>query len=45
MDVIDKPFVSEDDRFNYLTGELSKEIMSTFKGKKMPSLQDQLADI
>ncbi len=45
MDVIEKPFKNEDDRFLYLTENLTKEIQEKHKGKKLPSLEEQLSDV
>lgn len=45
MDVIDKPFVSEDDRTEYLTSALRKELTSRFHGKRLPSVREQLSDL
>lgn len=45
IDVVDKPIVTEDDRFEYLSKTLTKEIVKRFRGKKIPSLKKQLADI
>ena len=45
MDVIEKPFASEDERFSYLAREVSREISRQYRGKKMPSIREQLADL
>ncbi|MDI6882963.1 MAG: hypothetical protein QMC93_00600 [Patescibacteria group bacterium] len=45
IDIIDKPTLSEDERFDYLTRALSDEIVKKYRYKKFPSLQEQLADL
>lgn len=45
MDVIDKPFVSEDVRQKYLTDELRKEIVKRYRGRHIPSVREQLRDL
>lgn len=45
MDVINKPFISEDERFDYLTKEITKKVIEKYGGKKLPSARAQLADI
>ena len=42
MDVIDKPFVGEDDRTEYLTAALRTELTGRFHGKRLPSAREQL---
>lgn len=45
MDVADKPFASEDERFDYLTEAIREEVVRKFHGKKLPSAREQLADL
>lgn len=45
IDIVNKPIASEEERFNYLTRALSEEISQRFRGKKLPSAKEQLADI
>ncbi len=45
MDVIEKPFVSEDTKQIYLTKKIEDEIVKKYRGKNIPSLQDQFADL
>ncbi len=45
IDIIEKPFKTEDKFFGYLTNELTKEITKQYYGKKLPSLKKQLADV
>ena len=45
INVIDKPFVTEKDRFDYLTDEIEKSVIKRYKGKKLPSLEEQLVDV
>lgn len=45
LDVIDKPFSNEDDRFEYLTRTITKELRARYRGKKLPSLEEQLAGL
>lgn len=42
IDVIEKPIASEEERFGYLARELSREISARYRGKKIPSLKEQL---
>lgn len=42
MDILDKPVVSEDDKFKYLTQAVSQEVVKQFKGKKLPTVTEQL---
>lgn len=44
IDVINKPYVSEGDRFDYLTRALHKEIIEKYRGKTLPPVREQLAD-
>ena len=45
MDVINKPTVSEDDRFQILTTSVKKEVQHRYGSKKLPSVTEQLADL
>ena len=45
IDILDKPIVSEDDRFVYLVDALRSEIKTRYGNKKMPSVREQLADL
>ena len=45
MDIINKPFASEDERFDYLTKAISHQLGERYRGKKIPSLEEQLSDI
>lgn len=45
MDVVNKPFVSEDKRFDYLTKEISHKLRERYRGQKIPALEEQLSDI
>ena len=45
MDVINKPLTNEEQRFNYLTNELKKEIVKRYSGTKLLSAREQLADL
>lgn len=45
IDVINKPITSEEERFDYLSNALQQEIIKQFRGKKLPSAEEQLADI
>jgi metal-responsive CopG/Arc/MetJ family transcriptional regulator len=45
MDILEKHVGSEEERFEYLTDALQKEIAASYRGKKSPSLKEQLADI
>lgn len=44
LDVIHKPFLNEDDRLAYLTNILSRELRERYRGKKLPSAREQLAE-
>lgn len=44
LDVIHKPFASEDERMEYLTSALARELRERFHNKKLPSAREQLAD-
>lgn len=45
LDVIDKPFSNEDERFEYLAKTITKELRARYRGKKLPSLEQQLAGL
>ena len=45
VDIIDKPIVNEEERFAFLSNALTKEIAGKYRGKKMPSVRKQLADV
>lgn len=45
LDVIDKPFSNEDERLEYLTKTITKELRARYHGKKLPSLEEQLAGL
>mgnify|MGYP001578913344 CR=1 FL=1 len=43
--VIDKPFSNEDERFEYLTKTITKELRARYRGKKLPTLEEQLVGL
>lgn len=45
MDILDKPVLDQEQRFNYLSKALGKALLKKYKGKKLPSLEEQLAEI
>jgi len=45
MDILQKRAESEEERFEYLTKVLQEEISERYRGKKLPSLREQLADV
>jgi len=45
MDILERRSGSEEERFEYLTEFLKKEILEYYRGKKLPSLKEQLADV
>lgn len=45
MDVVNKPFASEDERFDYLVKEIQKKVVEKYGGRKLPSARAQLSDI
>ena len=45
MDVIERPIASEEERFNYLTDGLIKEISGRYRGKELPAVRKQLKDL
>ena len=44
IDVLNKPYITEDERFDYLTHAITDEVTRTYRGKKVPSLRQQLSD-
>lgn len=40
--IINKPTTSEDERFDYLSNALKEEIIKQFRGKKLPTAEEQL---
>lgn len=45
MDVIEKPFGADDEKLGYLANEIKKEVARQYRGKKIPSIREQLADL
>ncbi len=45
IDIVSKPAVSEDERFDYLTKAISEEVRAQYTGKSIPPLRDQLANL
>ena len=45
IDIMNKPNVSEDDRFQILTTALNKELQVRYGNKQLPSAAQQLADL
>ena len=45
LDVVDKPFSNEDERLEYLTSAIARELRERYKGKRLPSAKEQLADL
>lgn len=45
LDVLNKPIVSEHERFAYLTDALHEEIALRYHGKKLSSLEEQLGKL
>jgi len=45
MDIINKPTISENERFNLLDDALTHELTALARRKKYPSLRDQLKEI
>ncbi len=41
IDIIEKPFKTENERFGDLTDELTKEIIKRYHDKKLPSIKEQ----
>lgn len=45
LDVVNKPFANEDERLEYLTAAIARELRERYRGKKLPSAKEQLADL
>ena len=45
IDVMEKPLVSEDAQFTYLTEAVGKELAKQYRGKRLPSIKEQLTDL
>ena len=45
IDIIDKPFSSEEERFLHLSKVLQKTIRQRYSDKHIPSIREQLADM
>ena len=45
LDTIQRPVASEDDRFLALTQAMKREIAKKYKGKDIPDVEKQLADL
>ncbi len=45
IDLLDKPVTSEEERFHFLTKSIKKMISKQYRGRTMPSIQEQLADV
>lgn len=45
LDIVQRSVASEDDRFSYLTEALRSEIVKKHKGKTLPSIEKQMADV
>ncbi len=45
IDIVNKPALTQEERFNYLTHLLKTEVSKTYRGKKIPPLKDQLAGL
>ena len=45
IDIIDKPFANEEERFLHLSKILQKTIRERYHKKNIPSLREQLADM
>lgn len=45
LDIVQKPFSSEDERFSFLRAALQHEIADRYKGKTLPNVKTQLADV
>lgn len=45
IDILDRKTKNEDERLEYLTNVLQNEISETYRGKKIASLKEQLADV
>jgi len=45
MDILDRRAGSEEERLQHLTQALQKEISQRYRGQRIPSLREQLADV
>lgn len=45
LDVINRPIVSEQERFEYLTDALREEVLLRYREKKLPLLEEQLGQL
>ena len=45
IDVINKPTITEDERFDILTSTLRKQLQTKYKNKVVPSVRHQLSDV
>jgi len=45
MDIFERRAGSEEERFKHVTYALEQEILRRYRGRKLPSLEKQLADI
>ena len=45
MDILDRKTKNEDEHFEYLTSVLQDEISENYRGKKIVSLREQMADV
>ncbi|MBU4331569.1 ribbon-helix-helix domain-containing protein [Patescibacteria group bacterium] len=45
IDVVDDSAISEDERIKYLSDAITREVIKKFHNKKIPPVEEQLADI
>jgi len=45
IDILERRAGNEEERLEYLTEYLQKEISQRYRGQKLPSLKEQLADV
>jgi len=45
LDVVNKPFANEDERMEYLTNAIGRELRNRYRGRKLPSAKEQLANL
>ncbi len=45
MDMAEKKAVNEDAKLNYLVSEIAREVTTNYRGKKLPSIEEQLANL
>lgn len=45
IDLLEKPLVSEDAQFSYLTETVRKELAKQYKNRRLPSVEKQMADV